>query len=479
MTLTVSGVMAFASFLTLKQREASLSLAARDEVMAHAVTLQIALEEDLRAGRNLDAQKLINRLGQNSGIYGVLLFNENGEIEKVSDTLKAKDIQDVNEARRVINDGKAIKHVRRLSGEDVFSIILPLRSGDRIAGAMEIAQPISFVNTYIVRERQQTVITTLLLCIAIFLVVLLVTRYNLTQPIQELLGGAVALGRGDLNYRVIVPANGGEISQLALEFNRMADHLEEQRKAAAHDADEKLALERELRHSERLASVGRLAAGVAHELGAPLQVIDGRAKQLLNQTDAPIDQRQRNLTIIRSQTERITRIVRQLLTLSRPYNLRLQKINLDQLLSETAELIQTNAQRAGVSIEIDTRESLKVMGDPELLNQVFLNICFNAIQEMPNGGTLKIECFEDPSGSNDNAAAVVRFSDTGPGIPPENLPNIFDPFFTTKEVGNGTGLGLAVSSRIIEEHGGWIEAETLKEGGASFTVHLPNPAAMK
>jgi signal transduction histidine kinase len=74
---------------------------------------------------------------------------------------------------------------------------------------------------------------------------------------------------------------------------------------------------------------------------------------------------------------------------------------------------------------------------------------------------------------------VIRFSDTGPGIPPENLPNIFDPFFTTKEVGNGTGLGLAVSSRIIEEHGGWIEAETLKEGGASFTVHLPNPAVME
>ncbi|MBK6797194.1 MAG: hypothetical protein IPG76_10490 [Acidobacteria bacterium] len=276
-----------------------------------------------------------------------------------------------------------------------------------------------------------------------------------------------------------MPANGGEISQLALEFNRMADHLEEQRNAAALEADEKLALERELRHSERLASVGRLAAGVAHELGAPLQVIDGRAKQLLNQTDAPIDQRQRNLTIIRSQTERISRIVRQLLNLSRPYNLKLQRINLDQLLSETAELIQTNAQRAGVSIEIDTRESLKVIGDPELLNQVFLNICFNAIQEMPNGGTLKIECFEDPSGSNDHAAAVVRFSDTGPGIPPENLPNIFDPFFTTKEVGNGTGLGLAVSSRIIEEHGGWIEAETLKEGGASFTVHLPNPVVME
>ena len=139
LTLTVSGVMAFASFLTLKQREASLSLAARDEVMAHAVTLQIALEEDLRVGRNLDAQKLINRLGLNSGIYGVLLFNENGEIEKVSDALKAKDIQDVNEARKVINDGKAIKHIRRLSGEDVFSIILPLRSGDKIAGAMEIA----------------------------------------------------------------------------------------------------------------------------------------------------------------------------------------------------------------------------------------------------------------------------------------------------------------------------------------------------
>ena len=465
--------MALASYITLRQRADSLTSAARDEVMAHAVTLKMALEEDFRTGRSLNAQKLINRLGSNSGIYGVLLFNEKGEVEIVSDSLKVNDIHDVNEAKKVIANGVPVEHVRQLNGEDVSSIILPLHADNRIVGAMEIAQPISFVKTHIDRERHHVILTTIILCLAIFLVVIIATRYSLIKPINELLRGAVALGRGDLNHRVRVPVDGGEIARLAQEFNRMADCLEEQRAAAAREAEERLELERQLRHNERLASVGRLAAGVAHEMGAPLQVIDGRAKQLLNQNDASIESRQRNLTIIRAQTERIARTVRQLLTLSRPYHLCLQQVDLQELITNTLELVETNAARANVEIEFRVNGNSFAEGDPDLLHQVFSNICFNAIQAMRNGGHLLIECGNTSDSKNGSHFSIIRISDTGPGVTPEHLPHIFDPFFTTKEVGTGTGLGLAVSSRIIEEHGGWIEADNRPEGGAIFTVYLP------
>jgi signal transduction histidine kinase len=253
----------------------------------------------------------------------------------------------------------------------------------------------------------------------------------------------------------------------------MADSLAEQRRAALLEAEERLALERKLRHSEQFAVVGRLAAGVAHEMGAPLQVIDGRAKQLLHHLDASTGTRQRNLTIIRNQAERIARIVRQLLNLSRPHKLHFRKIGLKALVEEAAELIETQAESAGVDIEVHCDDDAAIEADPELIQQVLLNIFRNGIQAMPQGGRLRVECLKDAAESGGRSFAAVRVSDTGAGIALESLPNIFDPFFTTKEVGHGTGLGLPISSRIVEEHDGWIEAANGVEHGAVFSVYLP------
>jgi signal transduction histidine kinase len=368
--------------------------------------------------------------------------------------------------------GKSVEIGRSIGGEDYFSMIVPLRVRGQRVGAIEIVRPISFVKADIARARFHIAITALLLFGAILLVVTVVTRYSLARPIQELLNGAAAVGRGDLDYRVTARSSGSELAMLAREFNRMADSLAEQRRAAAHEAEERLSLERKLRHSERLAAVGRLAAGVAHEMGAPLQVIDGRAKQLLNNTDAPVETRQRNLTIIRNQAERITRIVRQLLNLSRPHKLHFRKVELTPLVEDVVELIETQAESAGVEIEVRRHDAV-IEADPELIQQVLLNVFRNGIQAMPQGGRLRVECLKDVAEKGGRSFAALRVSDTGIGIAPDCLPYLFDPFFTTKEVGQGTGLGLPISSRIVEEHDGWIEAANRAEGGAVFTVYLP------
>src|SRR5262249_34687554 len=149
--------------------------------------------------------------------------------------------------------------MRRVSGEDYFSMVLPLQVQGRQVGAIEIVQSISFVKADIARARFHILITSLLLFGAILLVVAAVTRYSLARPIHELRDGAVAIGSGDLNYRVRAPSGGDELASLAREFNRMADRLAEQRVSALREAEERLALERRLRHSEQLAAVGRLA----------------------------------------------------------------------------------------------------------------------------------------------------------------------------------------------------------------------------
>jgi two-component system, NtrC family, sensor kinase len=473
LTLSVNAVMLIATFLILRQTEANLMAAARDEIRAHATTLRLALEENYASGRRLDAQRLINRLSENASIYGAILFDADGQIEVVSHRLIAGELNYSREVKLAIQANELKEVVRQINNQDVFSVIAPLQNGNVVIGAIEIAQPISFIRAELVQERRNIAVTAASLSGIILLVASLGLHFNLTRPVQSLLRGAIAIGKGDLSHRVRVRTSSGELAHLATEFNHMAEQLAEQRAALAHETEERLSLERKLRHSERLAAVGRLAAGVAHEVGAPLQVIDGRAKQLLDRHDASLETRQRNLTIIRAQAERITRIVRQMLNLSRPYNLQLQPTNLCDLLTEALESVEISAVRNGVKIETDFASDQRVVIDAGLMLQAFLNICQNAIQAMPNGGVLKVECQTDAVQPDAMSWIVIKISDTGPGIPPEHLEHIFDPFYTTKDVGTGTGLGLAVSSRIVQEHGGQLEAANNPTGGAVFVLRLP------
>ncbi len=468
LTLAVGLVMLTASFLSLRQREAALESALRDELRAHAITLQIALEENYQNGRIAEAQKLIDRLRENSRVYGVLLFDETGSLRSASQIETETDFRQPPELAEVLRTGEPVEFIRPIENRKFLSIILPLRLAAEKRGAVEIVKPLALIEADIARARINRLSTTLLLLATIFLVVYLVLRQSLSLPILALLGGARALGNGDLSHRVSVPRTGDEIARLAIEFNRMADNLAAERQTLQVEAENRLNLEKELRHSERLASVGRLAAGIAHELGAPLNVIDARAEQLLEKPDAPREKQIKNLTIIRKQSSRITHIIRQLLNLARPYNLRFESINIADLIESATEEIKTNEM---TKIEFVAQKKLTISGDPDYLQQVFVNICRNALQAMNESGILKIETSDVTR--FDKKYVAVKISDTGKGIAAENLEKIFDPFYTTKDIGEGTGLGLAVSRRIVEEHGGAIEAANNVDGGASFTILLP------
>src|SRR5215470_7809399 len=460
LTIAVGVVMALGGYFILRQREEILARALRNELRAHAVTLQLTLEDSYRAGRIGDAQRLIDHLSENPRVFSVILFDDEGRVAMFSNPLEAGKIVENPDAQRVIATGAPVEIVRRRGGSEVYSYIMPIRISAARRGAFEISQPTEFIKADYARARRDIALIALALFAAIITVVLLVMRYNLLRPIKELLGGAKAVGQGDLAYRVVAPSGGNEIAQLASEFNRMAESLAEQRRAAERQAEERLALERELRHSERLASVGRLAAGVAHEMGAPLNVIKGRVEMLREHAGAPAEKRARNLDIIRAQADAIAGIIRQLLTLARPFNLRREAIEPARLIAAVVELIEADAVKSGVRVEVprNDRRPDYVEGDSALLRQSLMNMCINALHAMAQGGRLMIEIAPEERRKNGGTFVGLRVSDTGSGIPPENLAHIFDPFFTTKEVGKGTGLGLSVARRIVEEHDGWIEA---------------------
>lgn len=469
LTLTVGAVMLVASFLSLRQREAALESALRDELKAHAVTLQIALEENYQNGRISDARRILDRLRENSKVYGVILFDEKGDVISLSrSTTVSAEFRQPPELAEVLRTGNAVEFIRTVESHKFLSVILPLKLAAERKGAVEIIKPLELIEKDIARARINWLATTLLLLATIFLVVYVVLHRNLSRPILTLLYGAKTIGRGDLTHRVVVKTTGDELAKLAFEFNRMADNLAEQRESAQKEAENRLNLEKQLRHSERLASVGRLAAGIAHELGAPLNVIDARAEQLLEKADVSREKQTKNLTIIRTQSARITHIVRQLLNLARPYHLRFEKIELKELINSALEGF---SETANVKIEFSAPESLHISADADYLQQVFVNIFQNAFYAMKNDGVLRIEISE--AEREGETFAAVKISDTGEGIAPESLEKIFDPFYTTKDIGKGTGLGLAVSRRIIEEHEGFIEAENNADGGATVTVYLP------
>jgi Signal transduction histidine kinase regulating C4-dicarboxylate transport system len=475
LTVTIGAVMFLASFLSLRQTEAAMENALRDGLRAHSITLRFALEENYSNGIVGDARRLIDRLRENSRIYAVLVFDDNAKLVTLSQPETNEVFLEPPELKTVLETGETREFIREIDGKKYLSVITPLNFAENRRGAIEIVKPLALIENDVFNARVNWLAMTLFLLAVIFLVVALVLRRSLTKPFQSLLIGARALGRGDLSYRVELPKTGDELAFLAEEFNRMADNLREQRHVADREAENRLALERRLRHTERLASVGRLAAGIAHELGAPLNVIDARAEQLLEKKDAAPEKREKNLTIIRAQTARISRIVRQLLTLARPYDFRLAPVELNEAVAEALEQIAETARRQNVEMDFSAGSDLKISADADYIHQVFINILTNALQAMPAGGSLKVTTGTEIK--NDARFAFVSFSDNGTGIAAEALEKIFDPFYTTKDIGQGTGLGLAVSHRIVEEHGGFIEAENNASGGAVFTVHLPLSAS--
>jgi signal transduction histidine kinase len=263
----------------------------------------------------------------------------------------------------------------------------------------------------------------------------------------------------------------------------MCERLDAMRRKLLEEQEERRRMEEDLREAEHLASIGRFSAALAHEIGTPLNVISGRAELLLRRGVGG-EAGQRNLGIIATQIDRITRIVRGMLDFARARELRLAPTRLGDVMSRVTELMEHRFQESGIELEMRWLEELPpIPADADQLHEVFLNLAMNAADAMPEGGTLTIAARRVeqrlPGHEGDTGPLLaVTFEDTGQGIRPEHLDRIFDPFFTTKEVGQGTGLGLSVSYGIVKEHGGWIEVESAVGRGTRVTVYLPlAPAA--
>ncbi len=317
------------------------------------------------------------------------------------------------------------------------------------------------------------------LCVVFLLVILYFSTTRITNPLKKMVVATQVISKGDLAHRLRVNSR-DEIGYLAESFNRMTANLEtandkliEWTKTLEKRVEERTKELREMQshliQSEKLASLGKLAAGIAHEINNPLGGILIYSNLLLEDTDKDSPHYE-NLRKIVKETSRCKDIVKGLLEFARPKEPEVAIIDINEILESSLAIMEKQALFQNISINRSYESDLpKISADSAQIQQVFTNIILNAAEAMAGNGTLTLSTSLNP----DNKCIDVKFSDTGHGIKEEDKKRLFEPFFSTKEVGKGTGLGLAISYSIIQQHNGTIEVKSRVGKGSTFTVKLP------
>ncbi|NUO51289.1 MAG: HAMP domain-containing protein [Polyangiaceae bacterium] len=293
------------------------------------------------------------------------------------------------------------------------------------------------------------------------------------RPVRQLVAHARAVATGDLEHRLDLRQR-DEIGRLGDEMNAMTAALATSRRQLEAETERRLATVEQLRHADRLTTVGKLASGLAHELGTPLNVVHGYGR-LVQSSDANEKVRSYGETIV-AQTERMTKLVRQLLDFARRRGPKRESTDLSALARRVAGVLEPTAKKKGISVVAKTGDAIVAAADPTMIEQVLTNLIFNALQASREGaGPITVVVTERAAAGPSTTAGwvCVEVSDHGSGIATEDLPRIFEPFFTTKQVGEGTGLGLSVTYGIVEDHGGTIEVDSKVGRGTTFRVLLP------
>ncbi|MBI4528286.1 MAG: HAMP domain-containing protein [Deltaproteobacteria bacterium] len=488
LVVTVIITMLIHGYLSIKQDRENVSNQMRLGMRGLARSIQATLGHFYGDRRSLsETQKFIDTVGPKDNIHGVVVYDTTGEPVSISSSLKeterfpelAPDPILQLDPSRVIKEGKSRDGYIQGPGLLIYYRIEPIfNSEEQPAGAFVVARHGPRMLTNIEARRNRIVATTSALVVLLSVLILILVRRNVSSPINELIERIGEIGKGHWEQRIKVSGH-NEISSLAQEFNNMSERLQHTYARLVAEQQEKLRLERELRHSDKLASVGQLAAGLAHEIGTPLNIIGGRAESLLRRERAP-EEIQENLQIIRSQIDRIAGIVRQLLEFSRRKERAVRAVEVPSLLAAVGNLLRHKIEEKSATVELTMTDPIpSIQADPDLLQQVFINLYLNSLQAMSHGGVIRIHAglaqdgSAGVSGEDPSRRLRICFEDNGPGIAPDHIEHIFDPFFTTKDIGEGTGLGLSVSYGIVKDHGGEIHVESDPGCFTRFIIDLP------
>jgi two-component system NtrC family sensor kinase len=473
--ISVSAILAviigMGTWINIGYQRGQMESALQDNVLIISNTIEKSLTNAMLAGKSKEVQHILEAVGTYHNIRDLKIFSPNGVILKSSKRWQIGRKVDASTEKWFL-EGKFKQPIKRRS-EGIFSVLFPIENaeqcthchGTKVKLNGILAVDVSMAQT---QEKVGELSKTMVLwafgitaTLAIFLSLFL-TRY-VSNPIQDLIATMEQAERG-LDARAQVLSN-DDIGRLGEAFNSLLSKLERARRRVERYHYE------QMKRADRLASIGEMAAGIAHEIKNPLAGIAG-VIQVLRRDMANDDPKRAVLDEVLSQVERMDKAVRNLLSFARPPEPRVSLVDVNDLIGKLLDFLEPQFAKTGITAERKLAPGLPwLVLDPDLLQQALLNISLNAIKAMPGGGKVTVETrFEMPAEGKPGSVKIV-ISDTGEGIPPENLGRIFSPFYTTRQ--QGTGLGLSITQRIVEQHNGEISVESRPGRGSDFTISLP------
>jgi len=455
----------------LRQQATLLLELERRDASATARAVRIAVENALRDRQILDIHRLVSDMvAEHEQIDRIRIVDRSlALIASVPPNPAEREGDD--RVRRVVSTGRA---EAGFEGAHTFLHVMPLqgRTGET-QGALEIGFR-SAVNARVDRATRNTLVSVGALTVILALLTAFVLQRQVLGPLSRLAGSMRALGEGQPGPPLPVRRR-DEFGAVAEAFNRMVGQLEVAHRQILEKSEHMLDLEQQLRRAATLAVAGKLASGIAHEVGTPLNIISGRAEILLRSLPAD-DPGRAELQVIIGQIDRISGIIRSLLDTVRPQKPEVQAVVLGSVVERLVPLLGHMGRRGGISIVTDVPPDLpRIAADPGQLQQVLINLLINALEASPPGGRITVTarvCRHE-----DRPGVATTVTDSGSGIPREVVGKIFEPFFTTKPTGQGTGLGLAICRDITQSHEGALSVESREGEGTTFTLWLPRNEA--
>jgi two-component system NtrC family sensor kinase len=357
----------------------------------------------------------------------------------------------------------------------VYTYVKTEVPGDRI-GAIEITERLDEEDAYLRSTLLFGMITAFALVLCCGVLAWALGRTLVTRPMGMLLKYAARVETGDLTQR-LAPRSRDELGELSVALSKMCDGLERARDRVELETQSRLNTIEQLRHADRLATVGALAAGVAHELGTPINVIEGHA-QLIREHPVAAEPITQNAAIITKQCKRMAAIIHDLLRFSRRVPPTGSTADVLEAARETIRMCEVLARKRGVTTVVEGTGQLVARIAPEPMQQILTNIVMNGIQAMPEGGSLSLRVSRQRATPPDRDEAgeyiCTRVEDSGVGMDEATRQRVFEPFFTTKNVGEGTGLGLSVALGISTDHHGWIDVTSQRGHGSVVSIYIPS-----
>lgn len=471
--LLAVGIGVFSLFI-IREEQRHLITATKESAEMLLSTVERSIFNSMRIGNSEEVQAILEMVGQGHQLNSIRIFHPDGTI------LKSAYRQEVG--RQVGPYDLSLVHNRRsegifrAEGEDVLGMIRPIISDERCFRCHGVGRKVLGVlslhyslhdTTQKLRETSQffmlsTAVLIILLSTGISFILLRFVR----KPIQTMAAKMEAVEAGDLSVRLTPPYE-DEIGSLMRSFNSMVVNLEKAKKELEQ------CHYRQMERADRLASVGEMATGIAHEIKNPLAGISGAISVLAD--DFPEDDPRRE--IVRQIIEQISRLDKtstDLLFFGRPGKPAFSHVNINELVKNTLFFVSQHPEARNIHrVKELTRDLPPVVVDEKQIQQVLFNIIINAIQAMQEGGTLTILTEASENGSQGFVRVLI--SDTGKGIPPESLEKIFTPFYTTKT--QGTGLGLPICKTLMQQNGGTLSVESRVGEGTTFILELPAAGA--